>query len=58
LCFLTKENVVTVGTRIGDSAIDLGALQQLNYFEGIELTDDMFMQELPRKTYKVHKHPN
>jgi fumarylacetoacetase len=26
-----------------DSAIDLGALQQLNYFEGIELTDDMFM---------------
>jgi hypothetical protein len=37
--------VVTVGTRIGDSAIDLGALQQLNYFEGIELTDDMFMQD-------------
>jgi fumarylacetoacetase len=35
---------VTVGTRIGDSAIDL-ALQQLNYFEGIELTDDMFMQD-------------
>jgi hypothetical protein len=25
--------------------IDLGALQQLNYFEGIELTDDMFMQD-------------
>ena len=43
--FLTKENVVTVGTRIGDFAIDLGALQQLNYFEGIELTDDMFMQD-------------
>jgi fumarylacetoacetase len=43
--FLTKENVVTVGTRIGDSAIDLGALQQLNYFDGIELTDDMFMQD-------------
>jgi hypothetical protein len=39
-CFLTKENVVTVGTRMGD-AIDLGALQQLNYFEGIELTDDV-----------------
>jgi fumarylacetoacetase len=35
---------VTVGTRIGDFAIDLGALQQLNYFEGIELTD-MFMQD-------------
>ena len=43
--FLTKENIVTVGTRIGDYAIDLGALQQLNYFEGIELTDDMFMQD-------------
>jgi fumarylacetoacetase len=43
--FLTKENIVTVGTRIGDSAIDLGALQQLNYFEGIELTDDMFIQD-------------
>jgi fumarylacetoacetase len=43
--FLTKENVVTVGTRIGDLAIDLGALQQLNYFEGIELTDDMFLQD-------------
>ncbi len=43
--FLTKENVVTVGTRIGDFAIDLGALQQLNYFEEIELTDDMFLQD-------------
>jgi fumarylacetoacetase len=43
--FLTLENVVTVGTRIGDFAIDLGALQQLNYFEDIELTDDMFMQD-------------
>ncbi len=43
--FLTKENVVTVGTRIGNSAIDLGALQQMNYFAGIELTDDMFMQD-------------
>jgi len=43
--FLTKEHVVTIGTRIGDFAIDLGALQQLGYFEGIELTDDMFMQD-------------
>ncbi len=43
--FLTKEDVVTIGTRIGDFAIDLGALQQLNYFEGIDLTDDMFMQD-------------
>ncbi len=43
--FLTKEDVVTIGTRIGDNAIDMGALQQLGYFEGIELTDDMFMQD-------------
>ncbi|RXR16246.1 fumarylacetoacetase [Flavobacterium amnicola] len=43
--FLTKENVVTVGSRIGDFAIDLGALQQLGYFDGIELTDDVFMQD-------------
>jgi fumarylacetoacetase len=43
--FLTKENIVTVGTRLGDFAIDLGALQQLGYFEGIELTDDVFMQD-------------
>lgn len=43
--FLTKDDVITIGTRIGDFAIDLGALQQLNYFEGIELTDDMFMQD-------------
>lgn len=43
--FLTKEDVITIGTRIGDSAIDMGALQQLGYFEGIDLTDDMFMQD-------------
>lgn len=43
--FLTKDDVITIGTRIGDYAIDLGAMQQLNYFEGIELTDDMFMQD-------------
>jgi fumarylacetoacetase len=43
--FITKEDVITIGTRIGDYAIDLGALQQLNYFEGIDLTDDMFMQD-------------
>ncbi len=43
--FITKEDVITIGTRIGNNAIDLGALQQLNYFDGIELTDDMFMQD-------------
>jgi fumarylacetoacetase len=43
--FITKDDVITIGTRIGNTAIDMGALQQLNYFEGIELTDDMFMQD-------------
>ena len=43
--FITREDVITIGTRIGNCAIDMGALQQLNYFEGIELTDDMFMQD-------------
>jgi fumarylacetoacetase len=43
--FITKDDVVTIGTRIGDYAIDLGAMQQLGYFDGIELTDDMFMQD-------------
>ena len=43
--FITKEDVITIGTRIGNCAIDMGALQQLGYFEGIELTDDMFMQD-------------
>ncbi len=43
--FLTRDDVITVGTRIGDYAIDLGALHQLGYFEGIELTDDIFLQD-------------
>lgn len=43
--FITKEDVITIGTRIGDYAIDMGALQQLGYFDGIDLTDDMFMQD-------------
>ena len=28
-----------------NTAIDLGAFQQLGYFKGIPLTDDMFMQD-------------
>jgi len=43
--FITRDDVITIGTRIGNSVIDMGALQQLGYFEGIELTDDMFMQD-------------
>lgn len=43
--FLTREDITTIGTRIGNYAIDLAALQQLGYFEGIPLTDDIFMQD-------------
>ncbi len=42
--FLTKNDIITVGTRIGDYAIDLAALHQLGYFKGIPLTEDIFMQ--------------
>ncbi|MCT8339968.1 fumarylacetoacetase [Flavobacteriaceae bacterium TK19130] len=43
--FLTRDDVITIGTRIGDTAIDLGALHQLGYFKGIDLTDDIFLQD-------------
>jgi fumarylacetoacetase len=43
--FLPSDDVVTIGTRIGDTAIDLSALQQLGYFEGIDLPDDVFLQD-------------
>jgi len=43
--FLTRDDIITIGTRIGDTAVDLGALHQLGYFDGIELTDDLFLQD-------------
>lgn len=43
--FLTREDVITIGTRIGDTAIDLGAMHQLGYFRDIPLTDDIFLQD-------------
>ncbi len=43
--FLTRDDIITIGTRIGDYAIDLGALHQLGYFEDIPLTDDIFLQD-------------
>ncbi|MBT8183781.1 MAG: fumarylacetoacetase [Eudoraea sp.] len=43
--FLTRDDIITIGTRIGDHAIDLGALQQLGYFNDIPLTDDIFLQD-------------
>ena len=43
--FLTRDDIITIGTRIGDTAIDLGALHQLGYFDGIPLTEDIFLQD-------------
>ena len=43
--FLTPEDIITIGTRIGDTVIDLGALHQLGYFSEIPLTDDIFLQD-------------
>ncbi len=43
--FITNEDIVTIGTRIGKTVIDLGALQQLGYFKGIKLSDDVFLQD-------------
>lgn len=43
--FITKDDIITIGTRIGEYAVDLGAFHQLGYFNGIPLTDDIFMQD-------------
>ena len=43
--FITRDDMITIGSRIGDFAIDLGAFHQLGYFEGIPLTDDLFLQD-------------
>lgn len=43
--FLTKEDITTIGTRIGDTAIDLSALHQYGYLDGLELPEDVFLQD-------------
>jgi len=43
--FITRDDIITIGTRIGDKAIDLGALHQLGYLDGVEIPDDMFLQD-------------
>ncbi len=43
--FLTEEDITTIGTRIGNTAIDLSALHQLGYLEGIILSEDVFLQD-------------
>lgn len=36
---------IAIGSRIGDSAIDLSALQQLGYFDKLSLPEDLFLQD-------------
>jgi len=43
--FIAEDDIITTGTRIGDTAIDLSVLQQLGYFKGIDLPDDVFLQD-------------
>lgn len=43
--FLRPDDVITVGTRIGDYAIDIAVLQHLGYFKGIDLSRDIFTQD-------------
>jgi len=43
--FLTEDDITTIGTRIGDTAIDLSAMHQLGYLDGINLPEDVFLQD-------------
>jgi fumarylacetoacetase len=43
--FITTDDEITTGTRIGNTAVDLADLHQLGYFEGIDLPDDTFLQD-------------
>ena len=43
--FIPNDDIITTGTRIGDFAIDLSAMQQLGYFKGLELPEDVFLQD-------------
>ncbi len=47
--FSTSDDIVTIGTRIGDYAIDLGALHRLGYFDGISFKEDVFSQDTLNK---------
>lgn len=43
--FLPEDDITTIGTRIGNTSIDLSAMHQLGYFEGITLPEDVFLQD-------------
>ena len=43
--FMTHNDTVSCGTRIGDTVIDLSAMHQLGYMKGIDIPDDVFVQD-------------
>lgn len=43
--FMTQEDLITIGTRIGDTAIDLYAMHQMGYLNDMELPSDVFLQD-------------
>ena len=45
-CFKNKKKIKCVGTRIGNHAINLNALHNLNYFENIPLPKNVFLGNL------------
>ena len=53
--FKKSDNSICVGTRIGNTAIDLCTLQSLNYFEGINLVTDIFKQDTLNAFLKLNK---
>ena len=53
--FKKADNSTCIGTRIGDTAIDLNALQNLNYFEGIDLIPGLFKQDSLNVFLKLNK---
>lgn len=53
--FKKVDNSLCVGTRIGDTAIDLNALNELNYFDGINISKDVFKQETLNAFLKLNK---
>lgn len=53
--FKKTDNSICVGTRIGDTAIDLNSLNHLNYFKGIDIDTNIFNQETLNAFLKLNK---
>ena len=43
--FIPENDVTNIGSRIGDTAIDLAVLYQLGYFKGIDIPEETFLQD-------------